>query len=365
GLRGGFTSAAGGGGAPARGFPAQSPLSVLDFGDPAGPQGQVFRWTDANGDGRVDPAELGPLIAVAGPGASASGVSSLDPAIRRPVTDELLAMAERRVGSNLTIALTGVTRREHDRFAAIDTGVPPSAYTVSTVFDPGLDLLGPEDDQLLPIYSRPPETFGRDRYLLTNAGGTTGTLDALDLRIATSGGQPLYVAVAGTAIRSRATAAYRGFHAAENDGVLPGDAFSDPNSRTNADGRPFTDRGYGLKLSTAYRAPRGVTLAAVARYADGQPFARLVLAPDLPQGPDVVRAYPNGRSRFTYTLTLDVRIEKRFAIGRGRLAAALEAFNALNTQHEVEEDTVTGPLYRTPTAVQPPRVIRFVVRAEF
>src|SRR5207245_11035148 len=36
---------------------------------------------------------------------------------------------------------------------------------------------------------------------------------------------------------------------------------------------------------------------------------RLLLVPDLPQGPDLVRAVPDGRHRFAYTLTVDARGE--------------------------------------------------------
>src|SRR5262249_2752538 len=101
-----------------------------------------------------------------------------------------------------------------------------------------------------------------------------------------------------------------------------------------------------------------------ARYQDGQPFARLLLVPDLPQGPDLVRAVPNGRHRFAYTLTVDARAEKGFRVGRHRLSASVEAFNVLQTRHEVEEDVLTGPAFRRPTCVQPPRTFRAGLRFE-
>ena len=43
----------------------------------------------------------------------------------------------------------------------------------------------------------------------------------------------------------------------------------------------------------------------------------------------------------------------------------LQVFNLLNTNNEVEEDEVTGPAFRTPTAVQPPRSVRLGVRFTF
>ena len=345
-----------------RRYHAALPLDWLAVGDPGGPSGTVSRWHDTNGDRAVQPEEIGELIAVAGPG-GAPELSSIDPALRRPRTDELLLAIERRLGAGWTIDLMGVARREIDLPAVLNTGVPPSAYPEISIADPALDLSSPADDQLLPVYSRPASTFGLDRYLLTNTD-VVSTSRALQL-VVSGHGPRWFVSAAATALHAVAPAAYRGAAADENDPLVLGDAFSDPNSTTFATGRPFFDRAYGLKISASAHLPRSVTAGGVARYADGQPFARLVLVPDLPQGPDVIRAYSNGRSRYTYTLTVDARVEKAFGWSSRRVAAGIEAFNLFNTQHEVEENPLTGVAWRTPTAVQPPRVVRLTVRLEW
>lgn len=89
------------------------------------------------------------------------------------------------------------------------------------------------------------------------------------------------------------------------------------------------------------------------------------MAGDLAQGPEAIQAIPNGRSRFTYMLPVDARLEKGVSLGRARLAAVFEAFNLLDKAHEVEEDVVTGPAYRMITAVQPPPALRIGVRVDF
>ena len=43
----------------------------------------------------------------------------------------------------------------------------------------------------------------------------------------------------------------------------------------------------------------------------------------------------------------------------------LDVFNLLNTNNEIEEDEVTGPNFRQPTAVQPPRTVRLGLRVTF
>ena len=106
--------------------------------------------------------------------------------------------------------------------------------------------------------------------------------------------------------------------------------------------------------------------------------------PDLAQGAEAIPATPRGQSfgraatvdpegrpltadghRFTYTLTVDARLEKGLRFGRRRLALVVEAFNLLGLRNEVEEDPVWGPRFRETTAIQPPRVARVGVRFDF
>jgi hypothetical protein len=96
----------------------------------------------------------------------------------------------------------------------------------------------------------------------------------------------------------------------------------------------------------------------VARYQDGQPFARVVVLPGLAQGTDFVRAFTNGESRFTFTATLDARVKKTFAALGGRLAAVADVYNLLNSSFDVEERAAAAPDDRTFTAVQPPRAFQ-------
>ena len=178
-------------------------------------------------------------------------------------------------------------------------------------------------------------------------------------------GRRFQLLVGATASRTEGANANRGFRAPENDQGVIGELFDQPNADTFARGRLFFDRAYTIKISTTYRAPWDIRIGAVARYQDGQPFSRLVIATDLQQGPEAIQAIPNGRFRFTYTLTVDARVEKGFTLGRRRLAAIVELFNLPNNDREVEEIVVSGPLLRSVSAIQPPRVVRFGLRVDF
>jgi hypothetical protein len=108
-----------------------------------------------------------------------------------------------------------------------------------------------------------------------------------------------------------------------------------------------------------------VRVGFVARYQDGQPFTRLVLMPDLATGPEIVHAYRVGRTRFTYTATVDLRLEKGISVAGNRAAVRLDVFNLTNHRNEVEEHVLSGPSFRRSTAVQPPITLRLGVAATF
>jgi hypothetical protein len=341
-------------------YRSRLPLNLLAYGDPYAAQGAAYRWHDNNADGLFQPGERGPLVARIGPG---GGVASIDPDLRAPRSREVFVGFETSAGT-WKIRMLGYYRRERDIVTSVNYGAPLSAYDVYYVDDPSDDIVGLDDDHLLPIYNRKPETFGEDRYLLTN-DPEKGTGKGLEIGIDGRIGRHLRLLVGATASKTFSPSAYRGFLAIENDQGLVGERLELPNAATLSKGRLFFERGYTVKIAGVYQAPWDLTIGAVTRYQDGQHFARFVIPTDLNQGPEPVKGIYNGDSRFCYVLTIDARVEKGFAVGRGRLAAVIEAFNLRGTGIEVEEDVIWGPSYRATSAVQPPRAFRLGVRYDF
>ena len=175
----------------------------------------------------------------------------------------------------------------------------------------------------------------------------------------------VFLRAAGTASRATGPAANRGYAAVDNDQSLTGEVGTDPNASTNARGRLFNDRAYTIKVMSTVRLGGGFRFGAIARYQDGQPFSRLVIVNGLNQGTEAIRAFSNGLSRFTYRATLDARLQKAIAIGRGHLDLIADAYNLLKLSTEVEEYVVTGPRYREITAIQPPRSFHLGARITF
>jgi hypothetical protein len=342
------------------------PLRLRDLAasDPSGPQGKVYLWADANGNGRVDPGEVGPLIALVGPGSADGATVTLAPNLLQPTTDELLAAVDARFGKT-RLVFAGIRRRARDLLETVNVGVPLADYTLVLVPDPGSDFVGGTTEQLLPVYERSPASFGKDRYLLTNPAGHDTLYEGLELNLDTTALSRVGLHVGATASRAEGSSGNRGFRVLENDPGVIGELFDDPNADTFSRGRLFFDRAYTVKISALYRAPWDLLLGLVARYQDGQPFSRVVIVPGLPQGPEAVMAFPRGLSRFHDVLTVDLRLEKCVRLGRRRLSAILAAFNALGTAAEIEEDVVTRPTFRRVTALNPPRVVALGLALDF
>jgi hypothetical protein len=331
------------------------PLGWLAYGDPAAPVGNVYRWIAKSGASPPQPSQIGQLIARVGPGTGGDpSFSGIDPALRRPYADELAFGFESRPAAGATLRLMAIARREHDLVGLVDVGVPDSGYSVMTVLDPGY---APTDPQVLSVYNRSPATFGADRYLLTNPAGDEATFVGVDISAQVTTG-PVFLLIGGTAGRSEGYAASRGYLASENDQGLIGELFTDPNARTHAQGRLFTERGYTLKMSGVWRLPADTAFGMAARYQDGQHFARILVVDSLNQGPEAVRAFRNGRTRFTYTLTVDAQLQKGFLFGGRRVELTAGAYNLLNTANEVEELAALAPALRETSAIQPPRAFR-------
>ncbi len=331
-------------------------LDTLAVGDPAAPTAAVSSWT-AQG--------VGPLVARVGPGVGGDpSFSAIDPSLARPVTDEVVAGIDAQLTPHIRGRITGIAKQVRHLYDLVDTGAPLSSYSLSSVIDGRPEADG--GDVALPVYSRLPSSFGLDRYLLTNnTSQDTATFEGLVLDSEATL-RKLTLMFNATASQTAGPAVNRGFGSDENDIGGYGELFVDPNATPSARGRLFFDRAFTLKLTGIYRFPHEITFGAIARYQDGQPFSRVTIVQDLPQGTEFVRAYPAGDARFMYTGTLDVRVQKRFALGGARsFDIFVDAYNLPNMANEVEERVVTGPGFRDITAVQPPAMVHVGARVNF
>ena len=340
------------------------PLNDLAYGDPTAPTANIYRW-NAAAAGIPQQSAIGPLVQRLGPGTGgAAAFSSIDPSLKRPHIDEAVLGFDARPSPRTFLRIAAIGRREGNLVSVADIGVPESSYATVGVPDTGIDVAGVQDDQILIFYNRSPSTFGADRYLLTNPAGDEASFVGADM-IGTVHTQKLFFLLGLTAGRAEGIAANRGFGPLENDDAVVGEAYVNPNALGHAQGRTFTERGYTIKTAATYTFPYDTTFGIIGRYQDGQHFARLVIDPNLNQGAEAVRAFRNGRTRFTFEMTVDARLQKGVTIAGRRVDLILDAYNLFNEYLEVEEISVSGPTSRLKSASQPPRAIHVGVRVPF
>jgi hypothetical protein len=338
------------------------PLGDLAYGDPTAPTATVARWTGPAAATALAAFRATPTVQRLGPGSGgAAGFSSIDTSLKRPTMDELVVGFEARPRQNTFLRIAAIGRLDRNLVGVVNVGVPFSTYIHTTVADSGIDVVGADDDQNLLFYNRAPSTFGADRYLLTNPAEHKGSFVGADM-IGIVRRQRYFFLWGLTAGRSEGLAANRGFQALENDTSILGEVFVNPNARTFAQGRLFTERGYTIKLASSYQFPRDLTFGLIGRYQDGQHFARLVVLDGLNQGAEAARAFRNGRTRFTFTMTVDARLQKSFAVGSRKLTAIVDAYNVFNQFLQIEETVVSGPLSRKTSAIQPPIAVHVGIR---
>jgi hypothetical protein len=346
-----------------------SPLAgrYLDYASPNSLSGSEYQWIDLNGDGRFQLGEEGPLLMRFG-----GLYSSIAPSLRRPWADEFHAGADYELARRSFVRLHLFRRDDKQRLAAMDIGVPASAYTPVTILDPGPDVItGTADDRPLTVYAQNPATLGKDQYLLTNPPGLQARTTGLEAEFGTQWRAATLQASWVTEKSEGPT--NPGDAAIENDPGILGALLLDPNASINAAGRSFMDREQVAKVQAAYRLPKalgGLELSNVADYVGGLPFARQLLVTGLPQGPFLVAVTPRGAGggyRAQPAINWNLRLLREFPLPFGTFAAIADILNVPNAGQKIQENDFTGPAFhlRLPVAIQEPRSVRLQLRYEF
>ncbi len=336
---------------------APTPLSSYEAAASHAPAVSARLWRDANRDGLASPSELGIEVARRGPDSL-----SVDPDLSLPTMRRVIVGFRTRV-RGIGIHATAFARRDRD---LIETALDPQGSEIARVRnipDPSGDIVGASDDQILPIIEESLRSFTQSKYLLTNPADHDALGEGAELGFETNS-KHVHWGLIGAAFRDSGRGGNRSLRVGENDFGVVGESFDRTNADTYGYGRLFFDRAYSLRMYLTANDVRGFTFGAIGRYDDGQPFARLVIQNDLPQGPDFVQAIPRGRARLHYTLSVDARLAKRFNAGGASVEVSASVFNALGSQFEAEEQIVWQADYRRITMVQPPRAFVIGVRIE-
>ncbi len=272
----------------------------------------------------------------------------VDTGIRHPHVDEITTGFERALGKDVRFSAIGIWRRSGDfvslvapeaRFVPVET---PNLLTGAPMI-----VYGWADPTARSGFVTNPDGFS---YLAAD-GVVVGSAEAFrryrgqDLVLSRRHGGRWQAQVTYVLSKAEGTVDNDYF---ESLGV--GGPFSSPNrALINAEGLLIHDARHEIKVLGSYQLPRiDVTLSGFFRSVSGTTYTPFQDLPELvtPFG-ESVRLEPRGSRRTPTRTILDLRLEKVFALGRGRLGVYADLINAFNA------DTVVAVQNRVPSASIP------------
>ncbi|MGB8951303.1 MAG: carboxypeptidase-like regulatory domain-containing protein [Candidatus Aminicenantales bacterium] len=340
------------------------PHNYLTYGSANALGGLVYEWQDSNQDGLYQAGEEKRLLRREGP-----FFAKIAGDLKRPFTDELAVSLVQTFGSGWCFTLAGFIRETKNLIETTNIGVSFSDYDPFSILDDGDDRIpGTADDLVLTVYNQKSETLGRDFFLLTNPDAETriSKYQGLDLTLTRK-----FSAQFGFFLSLSATHATGmtspGNTEWENDDGVVGSLYDTPNTLINTEGRPRFDRAYTARIGVSLQALWGIRIGCVAKYYDGQPFARKIIVQGANQGPFYIQAHPRGIARYEFNMNVDIRLEKSFVLSKGTLRILLDGFNIFNQHQATAENEWTSPEFplRFATEIQSPRVVRIGLTYEF
>jgi hypothetical protein len=338
--------------------------------NPNGLVTQTFGWNDQNGDLVFQNGEQTGTPTTALPGFAVLdfvGQTTLD--VKRPYRNEFTVGVDRELIPNLRLSATWIQRKEYDPLTDIEIGIPFDYYDPVQRPDVGRDgLAGTSDDGVITVYNMRLPSIP-SVTILGNDDRVAQKYRGLDVT-ATKRYSNNWTMIAGYT-----------WSRTEVDTT----SVTSPNAFVNSEGRPGIDRAHNFKLTGSYLLPYDVLIGGNFRAMSGEPITRTLAIPGLNQNPTgntTVLAEPRGSDTLPALYTVDLRVGKVFRVRGHEFQADMDLYNLTNenTVYSVRTNTgrtsvryaadpnaelVTFPMYKSPTNVLGPRIVRFNVSYKF
>jgi hypothetical protein len=331
-----------------------------------------YPWSDTNGDGFVQPAEVNTSVPFlskstaydpANP-TSTTSPTTVDPDIKNDRTREFIVGFDRQLGAQMAVGGSYIWRR-YDRFAwndridfgssdyvAVDyrpTTCPADARCETvTYFQPTRQIPSPN------VYTNIP-----DRY--RNFNGFEMTFQK---RYAARWQMNASVAYNDARDYWDSPAAYED---PTNIANLHGFQYA-PESGGSGIGNIFTNARWLVKLSGRYTLPWDVNIAGFYNGRHGYPFPQSIQSPNRANGAGQVQVLldPLGDVRLDNLHIVDFRLDKVFRLGTGSVTPTFEIFNLgnANTVLAINRNQAASNANRI-SGIVAPRVARFGVQVRW
>ncbi len=310
-------------------------------------------WTDRNGDRLAQADELGTFTGFADVANRYPDANGPD----WPFSDEITVGIERQLLSDVRAAVVYYHRTNRKQVGFRNATIPTSAYTAQSINVPGAPT-GPGGS--VTFYNLNPAFFGA-----AFVGNLYDNQDILDTE---------YSGVEFT-LAKRFSGRWQmlaGLTLGSNRGGAVGGDLNDPNNSQNfPEGIVGFDSKYALRLSGSYRFPGDLNLAMTLisnggyAYQSTYTITRAVF-PTLTRASQTVRLSERGDERLPDVTMLDLRLSRAFNIGRGRsINPQFDFFNVTNASTFLNVNPGVGSVYRVPTEILAPRIIRFGLAVMF
>lgn len=304
-----------------------------------------YRWTDPNGDGRLQyPNELGAFVQTEG-GSTTRGI--YNPDLEQPRTDETTVRFERQLAAQLSARIGYIYKREFNLHQLVNVARPYEAYNIPiTVIDPGRDgVTGNADDGgSLTYYDYAPAFQGPtfERNLTVNRPGYTNRFHNIEVGVDKRMAHGWQLMASYLATKNDSWIA--GVPFTPNEQFFPKNQTWDQTFRAAGS---YAGR-WGLQASTVFEYQSGTAQGRDALFRTGlRQLSTLTL-----------RMEPVGSVRLPSVKLLSFRAAKQIRFGVHRLTAQFDLFNALNANDATAITRRSGVNYDRITAILPPRVAR-------
>ncbi len=328
--------------------------------NPNGLSTQVYTWNDTNHDNYPQTSEwLSPANLIA---ASGGVVTSIDPNLNRPYTNELNVGYEKQVLKDVLVGVNYYFRNIKDQYAVRNLDNLPTDYVPTQFDDKGNPLINPITKQPITLYNLNPSKVGLANYLLqTIPELNTNHYNGLEFTVQkrmSSGWQVL----AGYTLQQQKGTYYRG----------SSDDFNNPNNEINrANSILNYDATNIFKVNSNYTFPKRIETGVTFQHYTGYPVDPIFGPPqavyeNLNQGQVTVIALTQGKLRLPGINILNVRISRPSTIkGRVQLEPIVDLFNITNANTVTDQVSTFGSSYLQPTNQLNPFIARFAMRLTF
>jgi hypothetical protein len=329
----------------------------------------IYRFRDLNNNLKWDPGEvnLDPL----GPDyVSQSGGSNTYPSPNeiQPKSDELSLSFERELMANFSARVSGIYSRYRNTYRLLNELRPYEAYNIPVSRpDPGPDgVINTSDDtgQTFTYWEYSPTLQPRsfEHFVRINDPNADQTYKSIDVAFfkRLSNNWQLLASHSATLrdVPISVTATGSEFNGNVESGPM------NPNAEINTHEHGWE---WSTKFSGVYRFPFDIMASGQLERRSGYFWARQVrFTGGRTISPITLNVEAMDSRQLPTNSQLDLRVEKRFGLGRGQsVSLRANAFNVLNRNTVLEITRLSGPNFNKPTTIMEPRIMEFSMTYSF